>query len=165
MVVRMGRILSLNNRAVRTDCALVGGDSGGPLFDMAGRVIAIHSRISDSTDANFHVPINTFTETWDRLAKSENWGYTSRRAYVGARGVNHPDGVQLETIEDDSPASKAGLQIGDILLKGNGMKITDTASYRRCVSSIKPGEVITFDVKREDHEISIRVKTEPRRRS
>ena len=44
-VVRVGRILVANQFLIRTDCTLVGGDSGGPLFDMQGRVIGIHSRI------------------------------------------------------------------------------------------------------------------------
>ena len=74
MVVRLGRIIRLGSGALQTDCTLIGGDSGEPLLDMHGRVIGIHSRISDSTAANFHVPIGTFLDTWDRLAKGENWG-------------------------------------------------------------------------------------------
>src|SRR5205807_4246056 len=77
-VVRVGRILELNLTSprayLRTDCTLVGGDSGGPLFDMHGRVIGIHSRIGGSITANLHVPVDTYRETWDRLVKGERWG-------------------------------------------------------------------------------------------
>src|SRR5439155_1167247 len=59
---------------VRTDCALVGGDSGGPLFDMRGKVIGIHSRIGPFITTNIHVPVDTYRETWDKLAASEDWG-------------------------------------------------------------------------------------------
>lgn len=74
-VVRVGRILFVNNFVIRTDCTLVGGDSGGPLFDMQGRVIGIHSRIGGfAITENMHVPIDTYVQTWDKLAKGESWG-------------------------------------------------------------------------------------------
>jgi len=74
-VVRVGRILVANPLLIRTDCTLVGGDSGGPLFDMQGRVIGIHSRIGGfAITENVHVPIDTYTETWDKLAKGDSWG-------------------------------------------------------------------------------------------
>jgi S1-C subfamily serine protease len=74
-VVRVGRILVANQFLIRTDCTLVGGDSGGPLFDMQGRVIGIHSRIGGAAiTENVHVPIDTFVQTWDRLAQGDSWG-------------------------------------------------------------------------------------------
>ncbi len=73
-VVRVGRVLFANQLLIRTDCALVGGDSGGPLFDMNGRVVGIHSRIGDTISANIHVPVDTFRKTWDRLARGESFG-------------------------------------------------------------------------------------------
>ena len=75
--VRLGRILTHHGRAIGTDCTLIGGDSGGPLFDLDGNVVGIHSRIGSSAQANVHVPIDTFIETWDRLLKSEVWGTTT----------------------------------------------------------------------------------------
>jgi len=75
LVTRVGRVLFNSNSLMRTDCALVGGDSGGPLFDMQGRVIGIHSRIGNKLiTENIHVPIDTFHQTWDRLVKGEAWG-------------------------------------------------------------------------------------------
>ena len=74
---------------IQTDCTLVGGDSGGPLFDMQRQVIGIHSRISQSITGNIHVPVNTYRETWDRLAKGEEWGGAiggSGRAGAGLPG-------------------------------------------------------------------------------
>jgi serine protease Do len=74
-VVRVGRILVVNQFVIRTDCTLVGGDSGGPLFDMQGRVIGIHSRIGGfAITENMHVPVDTYRETWDKLAKGDSWG-------------------------------------------------------------------------------------------
>ena len=74
-VVRVGRIVNYNRITTQTDCAIVGGDSGGPLFDMNGKVVGIHSRIGDKaiTD-NIHVPIDAFRASWKRLLAGEQWG-------------------------------------------------------------------------------------------
>ena len=74
-VVRVGRVLFANHLVIRTDCTLVGGDSGGPLFDMQGRVIGIHSRIGGQTiTENMHVPVDMFRREWTKLAKGESFG-------------------------------------------------------------------------------------------
>lgn len=73
--VRLGRILMTNQFLIRTDCTLVGGDSGGPLFDMHGKVVGIHSRIGGKEiTENVHVPVDTYRQTWDKLVKGESWG-------------------------------------------------------------------------------------------
>src|ERR1700758_5501580 len=88
-VVRLGRVLEANANLIQTDCTLVGGDSGGPLFDMDGKVIGIHSRIGPAITANLHVPVNTYRDTWDDLANGETLGGPVRprtgQAYMGVR--------------------------------------------------------------------------------
>jgi serine protease Do len=76
IVLRLGQVLDMSDQAITTNCTLVGGDSGGPLFDMDGRVIGINSRISEQLTNNMHVPVNAFREggAWDRLLKGEVWG-------------------------------------------------------------------------------------------
>ena len=71
-VVRVGRILQKSESMIQTDCPLVGGDSGGPLLDLEGKVIGINSRIAGPTDVNLHVPVNVFREMWDKMLKSES---------------------------------------------------------------------------------------------
>jgi serine protease Do len=93
-VVRYGRIVDLNLTTpaayIRTDNTLVGGDSGGPLFDMYGRVIGIHSRIGgngpNSITQNIHVPVDTYRDTWERLVKAERWGSGIGGGGRGGRG-------------------------------------------------------------------------------
>jgi hypothetical protein len=61
----------------------VGGDSGGPLFDLEGRVVGIHSRIGGARiDENVHVPVDAFNRSWDRLVRGDRWG--------GALGSTQP---------------------------------------------------------------------------
>jgi serine protease Do len=72
-VVRVGRILRADDDQLQSDCPLVAGDSGGPLFDLQGRVIGINSRIGGSTDMNYHVPVDIYRDTWKRLATGDYW--------------------------------------------------------------------------------------------
>ena len=75
-VLRVGRILSIDpDAAITTDCTLIGGDSGGPLFDTQGRVIGVHSRIGGPLHVNLHVPINAYRQQWSRLSAGEMWGH------------------------------------------------------------------------------------------
>ena len=77
--VRSAYSREINTRSegqyIRTDCTIVGGDSGGPLFDMNGRVIGIHSRIGGGITQNMHVPVDTYRDTWKRgWSKASGWG-------------------------------------------------------------------------------------------
>ncbi|MDZ7618574.1 MAG: trypsin-like peptidase domain-containing protein [Patescibacteria group bacterium] len=72
-VIRVGRVLRMADMTIQSDCPLVGGDSGGPVFDLDGKVIGINSRIGGAMSMNFHVPIDIFHENWDRLAAGESW--------------------------------------------------------------------------------------------
>lgn len=72
--LRLGRVLRKEQEALTTDCAIIGGDSGGPLFDLDGKLIGIHSSIGDSIAENRHVSVDMFLKDWDRLESGESWG-------------------------------------------------------------------------------------------
>lgn len=72
--LRLGRVLRKESEAFTSDCTIIGGDSGGPLFDLDGRLIGIHSSIGDSIVENRHVSIQVFLDDWDRLESGESWG-------------------------------------------------------------------------------------------
>ena len=69
--VRFGRVISIEQSVIRTDCTISMGDSGGPLFDMQGRVIGIHSRIAADASMNLHVPAATYQDAWEVLKAGE----------------------------------------------------------------------------------------------
>src|SRR5262245_45630090 len=73
-VLRLGRVINSTDNLIQTDCTLVGGDSGGPLFDLDGKVIGIHSRIGLPISFNIHVPVATYRDTWDELVAGKSWG-------------------------------------------------------------------------------------------
>jgi serine protease Do len=163
VVARLGRILRTGG-LLQTDCTLIGGDSGGPLFDMQGYVVGIHSRISESTTENFHVPIGTYFETWDRLAAGESWGRPSiaAMATIGVVGVDAPEGCRLESVREDGPADKAGLAPGDVILKVQGETITDAECLAHCVHQATPGDELAITLNRDGQVLSIRVRAEAR---
>jgi serine protease Do len=166
MVLRLGRIIRLEPEALQTDCTLSAGDSGGPLFDMHGRVIGIHSRISNSTAENFHVPITTYRDTWDRLVKGESWGgeTSAPRPWFGVKGVDDPAGCKLRFVEEDAPAYKAGLKVGDVLRKVNAREVKDYEALKRLVAEAKPGDELKVELQRDKREMSVIVKVEAHRR-
>jgi serine protease Do len=72
---RIGRISAKNMGGfLVSDCTLVGGDSGGPLFDLDGRVVGIHSSISESLSFNRDAPVNAAKASWDKMLEGKSWG-------------------------------------------------------------------------------------------
>lgn len=84
--IRFGRILAHGpDEFLCTDCALIAGDSGGPLFDLDGKVVGIHSSIGESLSSNNHAGISGLIEDWNQLKKSKRWG-----SLGGGSVLDHP---------------------------------------------------------------------------
>lgn len=158
MVTRVGRILAVRSDALVTDCALIGGDSGGPLFDISGRLIAVHSRIGNDVADNLHVPIDHYDETWDRLAKGEAWGYLEGfKPVLGVRGKQGSDLAEIAVVNPGSPAEMAGFREGDIVEKFGDVDISNFQSLRAAVADTMPGERLKCWVRRQDSRYQINV--------
>jgi serine protease Do len=162
LVVRLGRIVKFLPGALQTDCTISPGDSGGPLLDMHGRVIGIHSAISTSVAENFHVAVTEFYDSWDQLAKgtSGDTQVSAPRAYVGATGADDPAGCRLTEVDENSPASRAGLKVGDVVLRVNGREIRLAAAFQRWVSEARSGDTLNIEIQRGEEVLSVRVKLE-----
>jgi len=164
-VVRLGRVSTVTSRLIRTDCTLVGGDSGGPLFDMQGRVIGIHSRIGFLITENVHVPVNTYRETWERLVKGESWRdglfgmFGGRPApYIGIRFSPGGDDLKVAQIHKDTPADKAGLLAGDVILSVDGNNLKSRTDLLRFMRNKKIGEEVIIVVQRDEEEVKVKLK-------
>jgi serine protease Do len=129
---------------------------------MHGRVIGIHSAISTSLADNFHVAVTEFYDNWDLLAKGSggNELAAAPRAYAGASGVNDTGGCRLTEVEENSPAARAGLKVGDVVIKVNGREVKVSAGFRRWVSEAAPGDTLNLEIKRGDEALSFKVKLE-----
>ena len=157
-VVRLGRVLEVSDSVLITDCTLVGGDSGGPLFDAHGRVIAVHSRIGNMLAANLHVPVPAYIRSWDRLVKGDAWGHLPGQApFLGVRGEPDANEAKIAEVFDGMPASKAGLQVGDVVLKLDGQPVGDFNSLSKMVGDKTPEQRVVLEVRRGDQVLQITV--------
>jgi len=149
-VVRLGRVLSKRRGVIQTDCTLVGGDSGGPLFDMQGRVIGIHSRIGKSTAWNFHVPIVAYRKGWDRLAAAEVWGSRPKppTAVLGIDGEDVPRGCKVTKVVEKFPARRAGVKVGDIITRFSNQPVKGIEHLAALVQKKRPGTKISLTILR-----------------
>lgn len=149
-VTRIGRILAVADTAIVTDCALVGGDSGGPLFDLKGKLIAVHSRIGNDVADNLHVPIDYYDDSWDRMQAGEAWGYLPGfKPVIGVRGDSKSPKAEVSVVTPNSPAERAGIKVGDIIVEFGGITVTNFASLREAVAQTMPGERLRVWVIRE----------------
>jgi serine protease Do len=158
LVVRLGRVLLTDRDAITSDCTLVGGDSGGPLFDMQGKVIGINSRIAGAITANLHVPVDTFHDGWERLVKADVWGHLpGQEPVLGVRGVKDVDFAKVDSVVKNSPAEKSGILKGDVVTRFGEKDITDFASLVQAVLDHNPGDKVTAKVKRGEEQLDIAV--------
>jgi len=121
IVLRIGRITDISSSSMVTDCTLIGGDSGGPLFDLSGNLIGIHSRVGQITSSNTHVPIEDFESRWDDLKAGKVWGDSTFAnaglLFQGMRLMTQEEKVTVVDVNTGSNAEKAGVIIGDIIEK------------------------------------------------
>lgn len=160
-VVRIGRLLKSQKHTLFSDCSLIGGDSGGPLFDLEGRLIGIHSRIGVEVEENMHVPVDVFNKSWDRMVQYQEWGsLPGFKPAIGVRGSSPPESetsCKIASVEPKGPADKAGIRMDDVILKFDGQPIKKFDDLITAVNSVTPGEQITVELQREGKLMSLRL--------
>ena len=165
--IRLGRLISSGSMGMlRTDCTLVGGDSGGPLFNLEGEVIGIHSSIGGSLAENRHVPSSVFKAGWDRMLAGEIWGSLGMmaagvnpdRPMLGVRMNDSNGQVTVDKVFPNSPAKRAGIEDGDVILKIDGIAAEQMSDVVDQVSSSSAGDVLEVQIMRNNKEQSFKVK-------
>lgn len=161
VVLRVGRIVKQTANSLQTDCVLMGGDSGGPLFNLKGEVIGIHSLIWEGRDENMHVSMAPFLRSWDDMKSSRvirTWGIGSG-GYLGiSTDVNEKGELEVLDVFADSPSEKAGLKSGDLILALNGEAITGLPQFTQAVRIRAAGEEIKLRLRNLDAEREVTVK-------
>lgn len=152
---RLGRIENNTRDVVRSNCTLVGGDSGGPLFDLEGNVVGIHSRIGLTLAHNLHIPTEQFRKQWDNLVAGELFGKIAKKTAGAAAsfGVVFPEDDQddawvTDKVDSDTPAGKAGIEAGDTITRFNGEPVKTVKKFRDILATKKPGDVVKLTIRR-----------------
>lgn len=143
---------------IQTDVAINPGNSGGPLINMRGEVVGINSQIYSRSGGYmgiaFAIPIDEATRVSDQLRAS---GRVTRgrigvqidqvtKDVAEAIGLGKPQGALVRGVETGSPAEKAGVEAGDIIIKFDGKAIEKSTDLPRLVGNIKPGTRSTLTV-------------------
>lgn len=155
---------------IQTDVAVNPGNSGGPLFNMAGEVIGINSQIYSRTGGyqgvSFAIPIEVAIKVEEQIVKHGKvqrgrLGITVQelnQSLADSFGMKKPGGALVSSVENDSPAAKAGLEPGDVILSLNGKEISGSSELPPLVADILPGESAKLQVWRKGGTRNIEVK-------
>lgn len=146
---------------IQTDVAVNPGNSGGPLFNLAGEVVGINSQIYSRSGGymgiSFAIPIDVAVSVRDQLIAK---GRVSR-GKIGVAiqqvdgtlaesfGLDRPRGALIGGVEDGGPAAKAGLRQGDIILSANGRAVERSEELPTIIGSIAPGSDVTLEIWRD----------------
>ncbi len=157
---------------IQTDAAINPGNSGGPLINVDGEVVGINTAIYSQNGGymgiGFAIPINMAKEIKDQLVKS---GKVSR-GFLGisiqdvnadiaeSLGLDKASGILVSDVMKGSPAERAGINQGDVIMKMNGGNVESTSAFRNEVSSCQPGSKVSLGILRKGKAMEIVATTE-----
>jgi serine protease Do len=168
--IGISRDVSFEN-FIQTDAAINFGNSGGPLLNLQGQVVAIATAINAGAEnIGFAVPVNTLKEVLPQLKEKgkvsrgylgisiQNLDYNQSQAF----GLSNTDGALVRSVEPDTPAADAGVQHGDIILGVDGHKIKTTRDLISYVSAKGPSASVNLDILRDGKSVTKTVKLRER---
>ncbi|HUL65903.1 MAG TPA: DegQ family serine endoprotease [Burkholderiaceae bacterium] len=154
---------------IQTDVAVNPGNSGGPLINMRGEVIGINSQIFTTSGSyagiSFAIPIDEAMNVQDQLRTSGRVirgrigvaiGEVSKDV-ADAIGLGRPRGALVSNVERDSPADKAGIEAGDVILKFGARDVERSSDLPRIVGGTKPGTKAPMQVFRKGKTMDLQV--------
>jgi len=150
---------------IQTDASINPGNSGGPLVDIYGRIVGVNVAIESPSGTNagigFAIPANTAKYIVDQLI---NKGSVTRGflglvpvtpTYEDKQRYGVTEGAVVRAVDDNTPAQRAGFQVGDVIVRFNGKPVTDDAMLRDMVARSQPGTRVDMIVKRDGSEKSL----------
>jgi serine protease Do len=150
---------------LQLDAAINPGNSGGPTFDVNGRVIGMNTMGRPGSGIGFAIPSSTIKRVVEDLKE----GRAVQRGFLGvqieslsddnakALGLPNANGALVTGVIAGSPAEKAGIKRGDVILKINGQVVKDNRELARKIAALDVGQTATFTIWRENATISIKV--------
>ncbi len=165
-IVREGKNAGFEN-FIQTDASINPGNSGGPLVDALGRVVGINTAIFSRSGMNagigFAIPIGmALSVVEDLLANGK-----VQRGFLGVQikdldgetakdlGLTDQGGAVVMMVGSDSPAGKAGVEVGDVIVSVGGKRVDNSSTLRLIVSGNKPGSQIALEVMRDKKKVTL----------
>ena len=163
--VRFGRVMTKDSTDfITTDCTVIGGDSGGPLFDLEGRVVGIHSHINVEKKAiNRHAGITGFKKSWDKMLAGGKWGLLGSdgngmsRPVIGVILGKKAGALVVQAMPSGSPALEGGVKIGDELLRMGAAEISSLDDLRKFLIDYEAGDRLKLVVGRNGKELEFQI--------
>jgi Do/DeqQ family serine protease len=167
---RTGLRINTFENFIQTDAAINQGNSGGALIDAAGNLVGINTAIlsqsGGSIGIGFAIPVSTAKLVMEQLISSG----AVTRGWVGVElqeitpdlaesfKLGTTTGVLVAGVQRGSPADRAGIKPGDIIMMVDGKQAKDPDSMRNLIVALTPGKVATLNVRRGQSEIELQVK-------
>ncbi len=152
---------------IQTDAAVNPGNSGGPLFDANGSVVGINAQIYSNSGGfqgvSFAIPINLAVQVKDQIVKTGKVAHA--RLGVEVQPLNQslaesfklktPNGALVAKVAPDSAADKAGIKVGDVILKFNDAPVLDAGQLSQRVGVMTPGDKASLEIWRDGKSLSL----------
>nr|WP_281494478.1 Do family serine endopeptidase [Qipengyuania sp. S6317L1] len=155
------------DRFIQTDASINRGNSGGPLFDMRGNVIGINNAIFSPSGGSVGIGFAIPSEIAAPIVEQLKAGQEIERGYLGVNlqpmnddladslGVARNRGEIVQIVTDDSPAERAGMEPGDIIVEVDGNEVSSDQTVSFLVANIDPGETVPVTVIREGRRVTL----------
>ena len=166
--VRFGRVMTKRRfDFITSDCTLIGGDSGGPLFNLEGKVVAIHSNISSDRQVNNHTGLSGFQRSWDLMLAGKFWGSLlglksdPDRPVLGLHFRKADVGLVVDGVPEGGPASKAGFLPGDVVVSIADQKVRQLDDLSEAFADLITGMEVKVILLRGGNEMTKVVRLAP----
>ena len=142
---------------LQLDAPINPGNSGGPIFNMDGQVVAVSTAIVSPSGGSVGIGFATPSELVVPIINQLRTSGHIERGWLGVSVANSDSGVTIAGIERTSPAARAGLRQGDIILSVNGERIEGALGLIRTVAAVSPGSSVNLTIRRQGREFGVPV--------
>ena len=154
---------------MQIDAPINRGNSGGPTFDVYGRVVGVNSAIFTPSGGSVGIGFDIPADVADRVVKQLISGGKVVRGFIGATvqdvtpeiaqslGVRAHDGALVAEVTPGGPSDRAGLKMGDLIERVDGRPVRSAAELTRAVALVHPGQVLRLNVRRDGRSVALSV--------
>jgi serine protease Do len=142
---------------LQLDAPINPGNSGGPIFNMDGQVIAISTAIVSPSGGSVGIGFATPSELVMPIINQLRGSGHIERGWLGVSVQDSDNGVTVAGVDRTSPAARAGIRAGDMILAVNGEHVESSRGLIRTVAAVPPGSSVSLSIRRQGHDIDVSV--------